>query len=83
MELWNWIVANPAKVTAAIVLVLKWIYNAWTPNVTPMQFLRQFIGEVIQESPASTALAALAPPERKAVLTMRAKEGNDVSTTHE
>lgn len=77
MELWNWIVANPAKVTAAVLLGLKWIYNAWTPNVTPSQFLRQLIGEVIQESPTSTALAALAPPERKAVLMLRAKESDD------
>lgn len=74
MELWHWMVANPGKVTAAIVLVLKWVYNAWTPNVTFPQFVRQLIGEVIQESPTSTALAALAPPERKAVLLMRAKE---------
>lgn len=74
MELFHWIAANPAKVTAGVVLFLKWVYNAWTPNVTFSQFARQFIGEVIQESPASTALAALAPPERKAVLTMRAKE---------
>jgi hypothetical protein len=81
MELWNWIVANPAKVTAAILLTLKWIYNAMVPGATFLQFLRNFIGEVIQESPTSTALAALAPPERKAVLLMRAKE--DDSASHE
>lgn len=74
MELWNWIVANPGKVTAAVLLVLKWIYNAWQPNVTFSQFVRALLGEIIQESPTSTALAALAPPERKVVLTMRAKE---------
>jgi hypothetical protein len=78
MELWHWIEANPGKVTAAILLVLKWIYNAWTPNVTFPQFARQLIGEVIQESPTSTALAALAPPERKAVLLMRARETDSV-----
>jgi hypothetical protein len=74
MELWNWLIANPAKVTAGIVLVLKWTYNAWTTNVTFPQFVRQFIGEAIQESPTSTALTALAPPERKAVLLLRASE---------
>jgi len=77
---WSFLQAHWGYISAAVVLVLKWIYNAWTPNVTPTQFLRQFIGEVIQESPASTALAALAPPERKAVLQLRAKEGSDVDT---
>lgn len=76
MEFIRWIAANPAKVTGAILLALKWIYNAWTPGVTFSQFARQLIGEVIQESPTSTALAALSPPERKAVLTLRAGDVN-------
>jgi hypothetical protein len=78
MALWNYIVAHWAVISVSLLLFLKWVYNAWTPNVTPPQFIRQFIGEVIQESPTSTALAALAPPERKAVLLMRAKETDAV-----
>lgn len=74
MATWSYIVAHWAVISVSILLFLKWVYNAWTPNVTFPQFIRQFIGEVIQESPTSTALAALAPPERRAVLMMRAKE---------
>lgn len=72
MELWNWIVANPAKVTAAVLLVIKWIYNAWTPGATFAQIVRNFLGEVIQESPSS--LTSLPPAEKRAVMLVRTQE---------
>ena len=49
---WNFIVAHWGVISAMTVLVLKWIYNAWTPGVTFPQFVRQFIGEVVQEPAA-------------------------------
>jgi hypothetical protein len=53
MTVWNFIVAHWGYISAAAILVLKWIYNAWTPGVTFPQFIRQFIGEVVQEPAAS------------------------------
>lgn len=59
MTFWNWLTANWGYVSAAILLVLKWIYNSWTPGVTFPQFIRQFIGEVVQEQPAQLKLQSL------------------------
>lgn len=72
MELWNWIVANPGKVTAAIIIFLKWVFNAWTPNVTFPQFVRNLLGEIIQEAPSN--LTSLPPQEKRAVMLVRAQE---------
>ena len=60
MEFWNWLLAHWGYISAAIVLVLKWVYNAWTPNVSFPLFIRQFIGEVVQEQPANLKAEVLA-----------------------
>jgi hypothetical protein len=57
MEFWHWLIANKVVLIAGTLLVLKWIYNAWTPGVTFPQFVRQLIGEIVQESPSSFALS--------------------------
>jgi len=74
MELWNWIVANPAKTTAAVLLFLKWCFNAWVPGCTFPQFVRNLLGEIIQEAPSN--LTSLPPAEKRAVLDVRAKEAD-------
>ena len=53
--LWQFLVAHEAAILAGLALVLKWVYNAWTPGVTFPEFLRTFIGEVVQEAPDATA----------------------------
>ena len=51
MAFWNWITLNHVVIATVLTLILKWVYNAWTPGVTFPQFLRIFIGEMIQEAP--------------------------------
>ena len=79
MALWQWIMANPAKVTAGVVLFLKWVYNAWTPGVTFPQFCRNLIGEVVQESPSN--LTTLPPAEKRAVMLVRTQEADSGKPT--
>lgn len=57
MEFWHWLVLNKVGVLAGVLLVLKWGYNASGPGVTFPQFVRAFVGEIVQESPASFALS--------------------------
>lgn len=54
----NSIVANWKEISIVGVVILKWVYNAWTDGVTFPQFIRQFIGEVVQEAPTSFKLSA-------------------------
>ena len=53
MTFWQFITTHWGYISAAVLLVLKWSYNAgaFQAGVTVKQFLRAFIGEVIQESP--------------------------------
>lgn len=57
-EFGHWLITNKVAIGAAFVIVLKWIYNAWTEGVTFPQFVRQFIGEIVQEAPTSFKLNA-------------------------
>jgi hypothetical protein len=50
----NFLVAHWGYISAAILLALKWGYNSWTPGVSFLQFVHNYIGEIIQESPEST-----------------------------
>lgn len=50
-QFWQFLVTNWGTISVVSVLVLKWVYNAWTPNVTLPQFIRAFIGEIVQEAP--------------------------------
>lgn len=61
MTFWQFLVSHWGYISAAILLVLKWVYNSWTPDVTFPQFVRQFIGEVVQEQPR----APLTFPQQK------------------
>lgn len=65
MTVWHWIVVNHVIVWTTIILVLKWAYNAgaFQAGVTFKQFLRGFIGEVIQEAPPPP----LTPAQQKAL----------------
>jgi hypothetical protein len=54
MTAWQWFVAHWGYIAATSVVVLKWIYNAWTPGVSFPNFVRNFIGEIVQESPESS-----------------------------
>jgi hypothetical protein len=72
MTAWNYFVAHWAVISAGILLFLKWVYNAWTPNVTFPQFVRNFIGEVVQEAPSN--LGTLPPAEKQAVMAVRVQE---------
>jgi hypothetical protein len=73
MELWNYLILHWGYISFAVVVVLKWTYNAWSPEgVSFKQFVRNFIGEVIQENPNN--LGALPPAEKQAVMSVRAKE---------
>jgi hypothetical protein len=79
MAIWQWILANPAKTTAGVLLFLKWVYNAWTPGVTFPQFIRNLIGEAVQESPSN--LATLPAAEKQAVMAVRVKEAESGKPT--
>lgn len=70
MKVWNWIVENHVILWATLLIVLRWIYNAWTPNVTFSQFIRQFIGEIVQEKPT--------PPLTQSQLKLLAEAGQPV-----
>jgi hypothetical protein len=72
MPVWNYVVAHWAVISAAVLITLKWVYNAWTPNVTFPQFVRNFIGEIVQEAPSN--LTTLPPAEKRAVMQVRAQE---------
>ena len=61
MTFWNWLIEHWGYISAGILLVLKWIYNAWTPDVTFPLFIKQFIGEVVQEQPANLKPQATTP----------------------
>jgi hypothetical protein len=63
MTFWHWIVANHVVILTGLVLVLKWVYNAWTPGITFLLFLRGFIGEIVQEAPIS-----LSPSQQKILM---------------
>jgi hypothetical protein len=54
MNLWNFIVAHWGVISAASILVLKWVYNAgaFQDGVSLKQFMRALIGEVVQEPAA-------------------------------
>jgi len=53
MTFWQFLVSHWGYISAVILLALKWAYNAgaFGEGVTVRQFLRAFIGEVIQEAP--------------------------------
>lgn len=63
--LWNFILAHWGTISVIGALILKWIYNAWTPGVTFSAFVRAFIGEVVQEAPASAMLKNQPAPAKK------------------
>lgn len=52
------ITANWKEISVIGIIVLKWIYNAWTEGVTFPQFIRQLIGEIVQEAPTSFKLSS-------------------------
>jgi hypothetical protein len=79
MTAWNYIVAHWAVIAAGIVVVLKWIFNAWTPGVTFPQFIRNFIGEIVQEAPSN--LTTLPPAEKRAVMLVRTQEADSGKPT--
>ena len=51
MPFWNFVIAHWGFILSMLLLLLKWIYNAWTVPCTFAQFVRQFIGEIVQEQP--------------------------------
>lgn len=58
------LIATDWKTIAVVALIiLKWIYNAWTDGVTFPQFIRALIGEIVQEAP--NKLPALTPEQIK------------------
>jgi hypothetical protein len=65
MTFWHFLVANWGKISIALLLVLKWIYNAWTPNVTFPQFIRQLISEIVQEQPENFKEQVIAEQQKK------------------
>jgi hypothetical protein len=54
----HYLVVNKTVIIATALVFIKWIYNAWTDGVTFPQFIRQFIGEIVQEAPTSFKLNA-------------------------